>query len=115
MEMLLIELIGLLLNKGGKNMQTLIIYDQTGYILDIRSGYPAPREPVGIPFMWVDVPEGKMVVRVDTSITPHQPVFEDLPPTEIDLLKAKVEEQEQAILELTMALAAIQGGTTDVQ
>lgn len=87
-------------------MQTLIIYDDTGYILDIRSGQPAPREPVGVPFMWVEIPKGKAIVSVDTSVTPHQPIFEDIPPT----VNEKVTEQEQAILELTMALALIQGG-----
>jgi hypothetical protein len=88
----------------------LIIYDNEGYILSIQSGNPTPREPVGVPFMWVETPPNKTVTSINVSVTPHQPVFEDIPPTEIDLLNQKLVEQEQAILELTMALASLQGG-----
>lgn len=90
--------------------QTLIIYDNEGYVLSIQSGSPLPREPIGVPFLWVDIPEGKQLkitdgIGVDVSTTPHQAILEDIPPTEVEILNKKVNEQEQALLELTMLLA----------
>lgn len=101
---------GRLNSKGGDSMQTLIIYDETGYILSTRSGEPAPREPIGVPFLWVEIPEGKRIkitdgIGVDVSTAPHQVILEDIPPTEVEVLNKKVEEQEHALLELTMLLA----------
>lgn len=94
-------------------MQTLIIYDETGYILSIRSGQPAPREPVGVPFMWFEVPKGKRVASIDVSVTPHQPILEDVPPSEIDILKAENEANKQAIAELSILIATM-GGINNV-
>lgn len=85
----------------------LIIYDVTGYILSIRNGQPAPREPIGVPFLWVDIPEGKQVksvgeIGVDVSVTPHQLILEDIPPTEIDVLRNDLND---AVMELSMLIA----------
>lgn len=84
-------------------MKTLIIYDNDGYILSTRSGQPAPREPFGVPFLWVEIPEGKQLkiidgIGVDVSVTPHQVVLEDIPPSEIDLLK-----EENIVMKQSMA------------
>jgi len=84
-------------------MQTLIIYDEEGYILQTRSGEPKPKEPKGVPFMWVDIPEGKRIKRengvgVDVSKTPHEVTLEDIPPTELEVLRSDV---DNAVLELT--------------
>lgn len=57
-------------------MKTLVIYDETGFPVVISSGEEL-REPVGIPFILVDVPEGKRAVGVDVSVTPHQVILED--------------------------------------
>lgn len=99
-------------NKRGvvKYMKTLVIYDNEGYILGISSGSPLPREPIGIPFLWVDIPEGKRLktingIGVDVAVTPHQVILEDIPLTETQLLKKQVDEQKQAIAELTLMLA----------
>lgn len=89
-------------------METLVVYDETGYILSIRGGEPAPREPVGVPFLWVDVPEGKRIkidengIGVDVSVTPHQVILEDIPPTEILLLKSRLEVTENALVDLIL-------------
>lgn len=82
-------------------MNTLIIYDETGYILLQMRG--SVREPVGIPFMWVKVPEGKRVASIDVSGETHTPVFEDLPKSEVELLQEQVND-------LNIAMAAILGG-----
>ncbi len=58
-------------------MQTLIIYDTTGVIIDQRMGTDL-REPVGVPFLWVEIPTGKVLDLIDISVTPHVPVFKDI-------------------------------------
>lgn len=86
-------------------MDALIIYDETGYIIFQATGNL--REPIGVPFMWVEVPEGKRVVGVDVSGETHVPVFADLPKSEVQLLQEKVVESEQAILELSTILGGM--------
>lgn len=76
-------------------MNTLIIHDNTGYILSIRSGEPAPREPIGVPFLWVEIPAGKQLkitdgIGVDTSVMPHQVFLEDIPPSQVETLESQV-------------------------
>ena len=87
-------------------MSTLIIHDNEGYIISVISGEPAPREPQGVPFLWVDIPTGKQLkitngIGVDVSVTPHQAIFEDIPPTEIEVLK----EDTSAVAEMTATVA----------
>lgn len=90
--------------KGGRQVKnTLVMYDETGYILAIRSGEPEPREPIGVPFLRVEIPEGKRIKRtdgigVDVSVTPHQVILEDIPKSDTDILK-------EENLELKLALA----------
>ena len=83
-------------------MQTLIIYDSEGYIISQMSG--DVREPVGIPFMWVEVPGGKRLVGIDTTKEEHEPIFEDIPRSEVEILREQIATQEQAILELSMMI-----------
>lgn len=69
-------------------MKTLIIYDETGYVIQQITG--SYRVPQGIPYLEVEVPVGKRVVMgigVDVSVTPHQAILEDIPPSEIEVLK----------------------------
>lgn len=79
-------------------MDTLIIYDSEGYIISQMQG--SVREPVGIPFMWVEVPEDKRVSSIDVSSETHTPVFEDLPKTEVQQLKEENLEIKLALAEL---------------
>lgn len=87
--------------------QTLIIYDETGYILSTRQGQPAPREPIGVPFLWVEIPQGKQIkitdgIGVDVSVTPHQPILEDIPKSETQLLNERLQATEQALLQIML-------------
>ena len=84
-------------------MKALIIYDNEGYIISTRQGQPSPRVPVGIPYLEVEIPQGKQIkiidgIGVDVSVTPHQLILEDIPPTEIVLLK-----EENLIIKQSMA------------
>lgn len=87
-------------------MQTLIIYDNTGFIISQMSG--DVREPIGIPFMWVEVPEGKYIVGVDTAGEEHEPLYEEYnyPKSETDLLNERLDS-------LTIALAEVIGGVAN--
>lgn len=103
--------------------QTQIIYDETGYILSIRQDEPAPREPIGVPFLWVEIPQGKQLkitdgIGVDTSVTPHQAILEGIPKSKTDILEEEnltlkmavaelAEMQEQQKLETQLALAEL--------
>jgi len=87
-------------------MKTLIIYDNTGYIYMTMSGtYNLPQG--GIQFLEVEVPVGKQLKGIDTTVTPNVSIFEDIPLSETEILKQKVEEQELALIEL----ASLIGGT----
>ena len=60
-------------------MQTLVIYDNSGFILSQAQGSNL-REPVGVPFLILnETPTGKYLTRIDVSKTPHTPVYEDMP------------------------------------
>ena len=86
-------------------MEYLIIYDSTGYIISQMAG--SVREPVGIPYMRVKIPEGKRLIGIDTNKEEHEPIFEDLPKSEVEQLKEQIAMQEQAILELSMMIGGI--------
>ena len=85
---------------------TLVIYDGSGQIFSspITGGYTTPQGTLN--FLEVEIPEGKMLKSIDTSITPNVPIYEDIPLTETELLKKKIEEQESALIEL----ASLVGG-----
>lgn len=72
-------------------MNTLVVYDNTGFIISSISGDSSLREPVGVPFLWVDVPQGKKVTGVDLTTTPHTAMLVDTPKTEIELFKEKMQ------------------------
>ena len=84
-------------------MKTLIIYDNEGYIISTRQGQPNPRKPVGVPYLEVEIPQGKQIkitdgIGVDTSVTPHEAILEDIPPTEIEELKKVVADLTEVVL-----------------
>ena len=79
-------------------MKTLFIYDNEGVILSQQSGQPAPRLPVGVPYIYEEVPEGKRVTGVDISVTPAKLILEDIPPSEIDQLKQTVADLTEIVL-----------------
>lgn len=90
-------------------MKTLIIYDDEGYILSTRQGQPAPREPIGVPFLWVEIPEEKQIkitdgIGVDVTKTPHEVILEDIPPSEVDILEARTRDLELTIADIVAFL-----------
>lgn len=84
-------------------MKTLIIYDDKGYVLSNITG--SYRVPHGVPFLEVEVPQGKRIkytdgIGVDVSVTPHQVILEDIPPSEMELLKTENQQIKQSMAEL---------------
>lgn len=82
-------------------MKTLIIYDSQGYIISNITG--SYRVPTGIPFIEVEIPNGKQIkytdgIGVDVSVTPHEVILEDIPPSEIDQLKQTVADLTEIVL-----------------
>lgn len=69
-------------------MNTLFIYDTSGHI--ISNGQGDVYVPVGVPSMWVEVPQGKRVTSFKTTMTPHKPIFEDIPKTETELVREDI-------------------------
>lgn len=91
-------------------MKTLVIYDNLGYVFSIVSSTSELREPVGVPFLLIDIPEGKHIkvtdgIGVDVSVSPHQVILEDIPPTEVDTLKQQVTELQDALVEIAEMVA----------
>lgn len=78
-------------------MRTLIIFDTAGHIIAIGNG--SIYEPVGVPFLWVDVPEGKIVKAVDVTVTPNVVIFEDAPKSEV---LSRLELLEDALNEMLL-------------
>lgn len=104
-------------------MRALVIYDSTGYIWNIV--YGAGTAPQGLTCMWVDIPDGAQLERIDvTNPDGPQPVFSYLPDSDIGKLQKEVEELkarsaelevrsselETANEELTLAIAELIGG-----
>lgn len=71
-------------------MKTLIVYDDKGIVFNQLTGdYTSPSD---INFIEVVVPPGKIVTGVDTIN--QQAVLQDVPKSEVELLREKLEETE---------------------
>lgn len=80
-------------------MNTLIIYDNIGNIFSMVTGdYSIPQG--GIQFIEVIVPEGKRIVGVDVTSTPHKSILEDIPLSEIETLDSRTKDLEMALSEI---------------
>lgn len=92
-------------------MNTLIIYDNTGYVIFQVAG--SIREPQGgVQFLWVEIQDGKQLkitdgIGVDVTKTPHQAILQDIPKTEIELLKEQLTLTQAAVDDLLMAGGSI--------
>ncbi len=77
-------------------MKSLAIYDNTGTIyLQMNDTYIAPES---IEFLEVEIPDGKILKSIDTSVTPNVAVFEDTPLSDIDSLKQQLEDLQNYII-----------------
>lgn len=72
-------------------MKTLAIYDESGFIINQMQGSDL-REPVGIPFIWIEIPQGKILKSINVSGTKHKPVYEDLLKSETQKLQELIDQ-----------------------
>lgn len=79
-------------------MKTLVIYDTSGKIFFQAKG--DIQEPSGIPFLWLEIPEGKILKGIDTTKTPHEPVYENMPKSEMDNAKEQLAAVQIALAEV---------------
>lgn len=71
-------------------MKALVIYDSTGRIWNIV--YGADTAPQGLTCMWVDIPDGAQLERIDvTNPYDPKPVFNYLPDSDIGKLQKQME------------------------
>lgn len=80
-------------------MKTLVIYDNTGYIYLQLSSTENRIPQGGINYLETEIPEGKTLKSIDTSVSPHIPIYEDIPIPEIDILKQQLKENQELITE----------------
>lgn len=95
-------------------MRALVIYDLTGKIWSIL--YNQDKVPQGLSCMWVDIPEGGVLERIDLSDPARpEPVFSCLPETDIGTLQKQMKQiqKENAVHALAASFAA--EGFTDRQ
>lgn len=88
-------------------MKTLIIYDSQGYIISNITG--SYRVPTGVPFLEVEIPTGKQIkyndgIGVDVSVTPHQVILEDIPPSDIEKLRQGNAQANAELFELIISM-----------
>lgn len=81
-------------------MNTLVIYDSTGTAFSgmITGSYTLPQGPLY--FAEVDIPADKMFSKMDTTVTPHVPIFIDAPVSETKVLEDRVAFLEGAFNEM---------------
>ncbi|EMS70277.1 hypothetical protein [Ruminiclostridium cellobioparum] len=72
-------------------MQTLVIYDETGFIISQMQGSDL-RESIGVPYIFIEIPQNKILKSIDVSKTEHKPVFEDLPKPETQKLQELIDQ-----------------------
>lgn len=81
-------------------MNTLIIYDNGGTIFSQKTGgYLVPQG--GVQYLEFQIPEGKRIkegIGVDTTVTPHQVILEDIPKSETEVLKQQVADLQYELM-----------------
>lgn len=84
-------------------MKAFVIYDATGRIWSIV--YGQEEIPQGLTCMWVDIPEGAVLDRIDVTDSENpKPVFSYLPESDIGRIQKRMEEVEMRLTEAQMAL-----------
>ena len=90
-------------------MKALVIYDLTGRVWQII--YGEDTVPQGLTAMFVDIPEGAQLERIDVTDPDHpKPVYSYLPESDIGRLQQKVTELEEELTNTQLALVELYEG-----
>lgn len=84
-------------------MNTLIIYDNSGYVYVQMASMENRIPQGGINYLDVEIPTGKQVISVDTTVIPHVPVLEDIPKTQEELNAEKIALMQKALDDLLLS------------
>ncbi|SFC63785.1 hypothetical protein [Clostridium uliginosum] len=94
-------------------MKTLIIYDNTGNIfLQMGVSYRVPEG--GIQYLETEIPEGKLIKNIDISVTPHKPVLEDIPKSQIKLLQEELAQNTKDMAKKDLQMEQLQKDLADL-
>ena len=95
-------------------MRALVIYDRTGRIWNIV--YGQGEIPQGLICMWVDIPDGAVLERIDAT-DPENPkaVFSYLPESDIGRLQKKTTELDNQLTDAYLALTEQYETSLDLQ
>lgn len=87
--------------------KTLIIYDLNGTIISspVTGFYKVPN---GVPYLEIEIPKGKQVVSV--NVETQEPIFGDIPATEIEIMQGKISILEAENENLKEGLRAVLRG-----
>lgn len=80
-------------------MKTMVIYDDTGYIFFQLASDSNKIPEGGIQYLEIEVPQNKRIIKIDTSVIPHIPIYEDIPIPEIQVVKQQLEETQTLLAE----------------
>lgn len=95
-------------------MKSLVIYDSTGRIWLIAHGEETA--PQGLLCMFVDIPDGATLTRIDvTDLENPQPVFDYLPETDIGRLQKSMKKLEESASVIATATGIVAETFTDEQ
>lgn len=86
-----------------------VIYDEAGKIYLQGTGFPEPSGTLS--YTNVTIPDGHFLKGIDTAKTPPEPIFEEYPKTEMQLMQERISELEQNQEALLAGAALLTGGT----
>lgn len=90
-------------------MITRVIYDLSGVPIDQKQGSNL-YTPNGLPYLDIEIPEGKELERIDVTATPNEPVYRDRPKTEIQIMQSNMLSIEGALFTALSQIDEMNGG-----
>ncbi|HBJ1646024.1 hypothetical protein FDB41_14795 [Clostridium botulinum] len=92
-------------------MKTLIIYDNTGYILMQQTGsYRVPEG--GVQYLELEIPTGKMVKSI--NVDKKEAILEDIPKSQMELLKEELSQNTKEMAKKDLAIEQLQKDLADL-
>jgi fructose-bisphosphate aldolase class 1 len=85
--------------KEGMRMKILIIYNKSNGKILFTQSINEDIENNTFTNICAEIQDGKVLKSIDTSLTPNVPIYEDIPTSEIDILKQQLKENKELITE----------------